>query len=56
MFGIVTDPEMRRRGIGRRLTRGLAATGASMAYLQVEEDNTRALKLYASLGFSEVYT
>ena len=59
LFGIVTDPSMRRQGIGRRLTSVLAAVGAEAgaktAYLQVEAENTAALNLYASMGFSDVY-
>ena len=59
LFGIVTDPDMRRQGVGRRLTRALAETGAAAgaktAYLQVEADNVTALALYTSLGFRDVY-
>jgi ribosomal protein S18 acetylase RimI-like enzyme len=59
MFGIVTDPAMRRRGYGRRLTQALADSGqragARTAYLQVEADNQAAHSVYALLGFQDVY-
>lgn len=48
-------PAARRRGVGRALTRqalALAADGgARRAFLQVEAENTAALRLYATLGF-----
>ncbi|MDM0010794.1 GNAT family N-acetyltransferase, partial [Variovorax sp. J22R203] len=48
-------PAARRRGVGRALTRqalALAADGgARRAFLQVEAENTAALRLYAALGF-----
>ena len=59
LFGIVTDPEQRRKGLGRKVTEALAASGrlagAEKAYLQVEADNPAALKLYESMGFQTVY-
>ena len=59
LFGLVTELDMRRRGLGRRLTKALlesgAAAGAKTAYLQVEADNDPALRLYESLGFRDVY-
>lgn len=60
MFGIVTAPDRRREGLGRRLTRALCHAGvdagARTAYLQVEADNAAALGLYRALGFRDVYT
>lgn len=52
----VTVPEpARRRGVARHLMRGLAHwaadRGARHVYLQVAEENTAALGLYAGLGF-----
>ena len=59
LFGIVTDPSMRRQGLGRRLTSALAAAGveagARTAFLQVEADNPAALRLYDSMGFQDAY-
>lgn len=59
LFGIVTDPNYRRRGHAARLVRGMLAQGvqdgASTAYLQVVMSNTPAIALYESLGFREVY-
>jgi GNAT superfamily N-acetyltransferase len=59
LFDIVTAPEERRRGAGRRLTASLlawgAARGASHAYLQVTVENDIARTLYEKLGFQEAY-
>jgi GNAT superfamily N-acetyltransferase len=50
----------RRRGLGRHvvaaLTRWAAGVGATDAFLQVEEDNTAAVALYAGLGFTTHHT
>jgi N-acetylglutamate synthase len=52
---IAVDPAHRRRGLARRVTGALVAwaldSGASQAYLQVEEHNEAAVTLYAGLGF-----
>ncbi len=49
-------PAARGRGLARQVIRALAGwaaeTGAQHAYLQVEEVNTAATTLYASLGFT----
>ncbi len=59
IFDVVVAPEVRRRGIGERLTRGVMAwghkMGAKKAYLQVMSDNAAALALYGKLGFREAY-
>lgn len=59
LFGIVTRADLRRQGLGRRLTSALAnagaQAGAKTAYLQVEADNPGAIALYESLGFENVY-
>jgi GNAT superfamily N-acetyltransferase len=59
LFGMLTLPEFRRRGVARavavNLARGPASGGADWIYLQVERDNPEALGLYAQLGFREVY-
>jgi GNAT superfamily N-acetyltransferase len=49
-------PEARRRGLARHvvgaLARWAAGEGATRAYLQVEERNTAAVRLYESLGYT----
>jgi ribosomal protein S18 acetylase RimI-like enzyme len=59
LFDIVSDPQRRRAGHGRRLVEGLMAwgraRGATRAYLQVVATNARAIALYESLGFREAY-
>jgi ribosomal protein S18 acetylase RimI-like enzyme len=59
IFDVVVAPEARRRGSGKRLTRGVMAwghrMGAKKAYLQVMSDNAPALALYSKLGFREAY-
>ena len=56
VFGMVTAPAHRRRGVARAVLAALAAAGedrgARRAYLQVETDNDAALALYAELGFT----
>ncbi len=59
LFDLVTDPGLRSRGLGTRLTFGLLALaraeGATHAYLQVVEANTPARRVYDKLGFREAY-
>lgn len=59
LFDIVSDPLRRRAGHGRRVVQGLMdwgrTRGAARAYLQVVATNTRAIALYESLGFREIY-
>lgn len=49
-------PHARRTGLARRMTHALVRwareLGATRAYLQVEEENTAAVALYAGLGFT----
>jgi ribosomal protein S18 acetylase RimI-like enzyme len=56
--GMGTAPRYRRRGLGEQaLTAGLAALadrGASVAWLEVIDENRRALALYEKLGFEVV--
>jgi GNAT superfamily N-acetyltransferase len=53
-------PEARRQGLAGRIIRALAdwgaATGASRAFLQVEQRNTPAVTLYRALGFTTHHT
>jgi ribosomal protein S18 acetylase RimI-like enzyme len=59
LFDIVTVPEARRRGAGRRLVTALLAwgrsEGAARAYLQVVATNAPAIALYERFGFREAY-
>jgi GNAT superfamily N-acetyltransferase len=59
LFDIVTAPASRQQGWGTRLVADLLnwgqLRGAGTAYLQVQTTNLAALRLYARLGFSEVY-
>jgi N-acetylglutamate synthase len=56
LFCLAVDPARRRSGLGTTMVRSLLAEAvASTAYLQVEEDNTRAVALYERLGFAEAY-
>ncbi len=52
---LYVDPEHRGRGVGRELVtavcRAARADDALRVSLATEEDNSRALRLYASLGF-----
>jgi N-acetylglutamate synthase len=49
-------PEARRQGLGRRVSQALATwaaqSGATRAFVQVEDENTAAVGLYASMGFT----
>ncbi|MEV5763423.1 GNAT family N-acetyltransferase [Micromonospora sp. NPDC052213] len=57
---IEVRPEARRQGLAGRVIRALAdwgaATGASRAFLQVEQRNTPAVALYRTLGFTTHHT
>ncbi|MFW9919792.1 MAG: GNAT family N-acetyltransferase [Candidatus Thorarchaeota archaeon] len=59
LFGIYTDPVHRNRGIGASVNVALGiwgeSLGATTAYLQVEAENEKALKLYSKLGFETKY-
>jgi N-acetylglutamate synthase len=56
LFCVAVDPAHRRSGLGSGMVRGLlAASGASIAYLQVEESNAPAIAMYRRLGFGEAY-
>lgn len=59
LFDIVTEPMQRGKGYGAQLIFSLLhwakANGAHTAYLQVMLENEPANRLYAKLGFKEVY-
>lgn len=58
-FEIATNVAQRGKGYARHLVlsalKWAGSSGAREAWLQVEADNEPAYRLYASLGFSEVY-
>lgn len=60
IFNIAVHPTMRGRGVALAVNTALAKwahqRGARSAYLQVESENLPALKLYAKLGFQQLYT
>lgn len=59
VFGMLTRPERRRRGLGTAIIRTLAAfavdRGVHGVYLQVEDNNPGARCLYEKLGFRRAY-
>jgi len=59
IFGMWTHPEQRRQGIGNAVIGALASfaveQGAIGLYLQVEDTNTSARRLYEQIGFGPVY-
>lgn len=59
LFDIVTRDDARRQGHARRVVASLLGVarelGARHAYLQVQEDNVAARRLYAQFGFAERY-
>lgn len=59
LFDVYTDTDLRRRGYGTAIVRGLLAwshaAGAGTAYLQVAADNRPARNLYERHGFEERY-
>ncbi|TFF91560.1 GNAT family N-acetyltransferase, partial [Candidatus Thorarchaeota archaeon] len=59
LFSIITLPKLRRRGVAKSVSSGLASwgqsKGATRAFLQVETDNLPARKLYKEMGFQISY-
>ena len=60
LFSLVTEPKVRRQHVATSITQSLIgwglSRGAQRGYLQVEETNKPAQKLYFGLGFSEAYS
>lgn len=60
LFDLNTDPAHRRRGLATRLVGDLEAwagdLGVARAYLQVEEENRPARRLYEQRGYGEAYS
>ncbi len=59
IFGMMTDPALRRQGVATAVLHALAkwgqSQGASQAYLQVMENNEQARPLYSQAGFTTQY-
>ena len=59
LFEIVSNPDLRGLGFGRRVLRNALLwgreRGAKQAWLQVVCENSPAISLYESEGFSEIY-
>jgi len=59
LFGIETLPGQRRKGVATAVNHALASwgvqRGARRVYLQVEDSNDSALKLYSKMGFETEY-
>ena len=60
LFSLVTHEKFRRQRVATSITQSLVSwglsQGASQGYLQVEEDNVPAKKLYYGLGFEDAYS
>lgn len=59
LYDIFTDPAFRRQGCAERIVRALLGWGKSQAhsaYLQVMHNNPPALRLYAKIGFQQLYS
>jgi ribosomal protein S18 acetylase RimI-like enzyme len=59
IYEVVTDPSCRNRGFGEQMMLNLLKwgkeNGATHSYLQVVAVNEPALRLYAKIGYSEIY-
>ena len=59
LFDIITSDDVRRQGHARSVVSSLLRVawelGARHAYLQVQEDNVAARRLYAQFAFEEKY-
>jgi GNAT superfamily N-acetyltransferase len=59
VFGMTTQPTVRRRGVARAVLHALAvhatSIGATKCYLQVEVENAGARALYERAGFAHAY-
>lgn len=60
IYSLAVDPQRRRGGIGEKIIRALLEQlrerGARRVYLEVEESNAPALRLYQRLGFVSIGT
>ena len=60
LMNIVVDEPHRGKGYGQEICESLLSAakrlGAHTAYLQVAQDNRKALALYAKLGYKKAYS
>jgi ribosomal protein S18 acetylase RimI-like enzyme len=60
LFALVTHEDFRRQHVATSITQSLVgwglSQGASQGYLQVEDENVPAQKLYYGLGFEDAYS
>jgi GNAT superfamily N-acetyltransferase len=60
LLNIVVDESQRGKGYGRKICESLLSAskqfGAHTAYLQVVQDNVKAVNLYKKLGYKAVYS
>ncbi|XOI98242.1 GNAT family N-acetyltransferase [Paenibacillus polymyxa] len=60
LYDIITDANFRNQGLAEQMILHLLhwakKQGATASYLQVVANNAPALKLYAKLGYSEIYS
>jgi [ribosomal protein S18]-alanine N-acetyltransferase len=53
LLNLAVDPDMRRRGIGRRLVSACVNGRPGELWLEVRESNLAARRFYSKLGFTE---
>ncbi|MGN7416006.1 GNAT family N-acetyltransferase [Paenibacillus sp. SAF-068] len=60
LYDIITDADFRNQGLAEQMILHLlhwaVENGATSSYLQVVANNAPALKLYAKLGYSQIYS
>ncbi|MFX1317845.1 MAG: GNAT family N-acetyltransferase [Promethearchaeota archaeon] len=60
LFSLITKEPYRKRGVASSITQSLISwgfvRGAKRGYLQVEQENIPAQKLYYGLGFTDAYS
>ncbi|WP_458461280.1 GNAT family N-acetyltransferase, partial [Paenibacillus sp.] len=60
LYDIITDANFRNQGLAEQMILHLLhwakKQGATSSFLQVVANNAPALKLYAKLGYSEIYS
>lgn len=60
LLNVVVEESKRRKGFGTKICESLLAEakrlGASTAYLQVVQENEKAVELYKKIGYKEIYS
>jgi len=54
ILNLAVDPELRQRGIGKRLIKDELSRFRGSWFLEVRESNQAAINLYHSIGFHEI--